>query len=216
MEQHEPLPKRIGILADSHDRLDALKRAVRLLEDRGADRLVHVGDLCDSLRLDLLDAAVRLVTDHRILAVKGNNDFMLETLLINRHTSPDPLAESLVAFLQALPMYIQWQGLCFAHSLPFEALRSFYEPIDNGSTRMAREVFRMTSHRLLFCGHSHRPTLFRWDGKKAHREGPPPIGASSLDARHRHIVVTGAVVESECVLFDTEGWILERLRIPAS
>lgn len=36
---------RIGILSDTHDRLDRTTRAVKLLVDSGAEALVHCGDL---------------------------------------------------------------------------------------------------------------------------------------------------------------------------
>ena len=40
MEYKNPLPKRIGLVADSHDQLEALAVAVRILEARGAEALV--------------------------------------------------------------------------------------------------------------------------------------------------------------------------------
>lgn len=38
---------RIGILSDTHDRLDRTKRAVKLLVDSGAEALIHCGDLTE-------------------------------------------------------------------------------------------------------------------------------------------------------------------------
>ena len=214
MEYKAPLPKRIGLVADSPDRLEALATAVRVLEERGADSLVHLGDICDSLRLDLLEDSVRLLRRHRMLVVKGNNDFMLENLL--RCQPPDNLDrfDHLAAFLGDLPMRIVWDGICFAHSLPFDHLRSFYEPIDIGTTQRAEEIFRLTSHRILFCGHSHRSVLFRLSGGKVFRESFPAGQPLDLDREERYITVTGSVMEGECALFDVASWSVEGLRIP--
>ena len=96
MELKDPLPKKIGLLADSHSELAAMEAAIQELHRRGATTLVHLGDICDSLRLDLLEASIRMIRKHRIMAVKGNNDFLLENLLLgqppeNRYDDADSL-----------------------------------------------------------------------------------------------------------------------------
>ncbi len=214
MEYRAPLPRRIGLLADSHDRLQELEAAVRLLEGKGAETLVHLGDICDSMRLDLLEDTVRLLQTHRILAVKGNNDFMLENLLRCRPTEATDRSDRLLTFLAELPMTIVWGELCFSHSLPFEDLRSFYEPIDTGTTAKAEEVFSLTPHRILFCGHSHRSVLFRWNEGTVTREPLSSGTRVSLLPAERYIIVTGSVLEGECAMFDVEARRMETLRIP--
>lgn len=44
----------IGILSDSHGRFDIAKRAVELLRSRGAEYLLHCGDVGDEKIIDLL------------------------------------------------------------------------------------------------------------------------------------------------------------------
>lgn len=214
MELTIPLPRKIGLLADSHSDLVALETAVKLLLTRGAEGLVHLGDLCDSLRLDLLDAFIRLIRRHGIYAVKGNNDFSLETLLAGRPPELRKPNDHRLVFLRDLPMKIVWGPLCFAHSLPFDFLRAFYEPIDLGTVHRAREVFQATTYRIIFCGHSHRPVLFRGSSETVFREHIPSSKPLFLDPVQRYIHVTGAVCEGECALFDTESWVLERIGIP--
>jgi len=203
-------------VADSHDRLASLSTAVRILEERGAEALVHLGDICDSLRLDLLEDSIRLLRKHRMLVVKGNNDFMLENLLRCQPPENEGRFDHLAAFLRGLPMKIVWDGVCFAHSLPFDHLRSFYEPIDVGSTERAEDVFRLTPHRILFCGHSHRSVMFRQSGGKTSRETFPAGQPIALDREERYIIVTGSVLEGECAIFDVASWSLENIRIPSA
>jgi predicted phosphodiesterase len=210
------LPSKIGLLADSHSDLEGLETAVGLLRVRGASALVHLGDICDSLRLDLLESFVRLIRKHAIHSVKGNNDFILENLLAGRPPEIWKENEPLLGFLQGLPMKIVWEGICFAHSLPFDFLRAFYEPIDVGTVHRARDVFQTTPYRILFCGHSHQPVLFKASGDDVSRELIPANQPIPLDPNARYIHVIGAVSEGECALFDTEAWTLQRLRIPGS
>jgi hypothetical protein len=40
----------------------------------------------------------------------------------------------LQAFLKSLPMTLVSDGLCFTHSLPYDSVRSFYEPVDDVKT----------------------------------------------------------------------------------
>lgn len=214
MEMNIPLPKKIGLLADSHSHLDTLESAIHTLHRRGADTLVHLGDICDSLRLDLLEASIRLIKKYDVLAVKGNNDFMLETLLLGQPPEmTDDSTGPLLDFLQQLPMLITWGKICFSHSLPFDFLRAFYEPIDIGNVQRAEEVFRLTSHRILFCGHSHQPVLFHHSGQNVVRNLIPENVPVALDTNDRYIHVAGAVAEGECALFDSHEWCLERIRI---
>ncbi len=215
MEFKDPLPKKIGLLADSHDHLEALNKAIHILKERDALSLIHLGDICDSLRPDLLEASIRLLQQHKVSAVKGNNDFVLENLLLNQPFDETSDADRLLFFLKNLPMTITWHGLCFAHSLPFDYLRAFYEPIDIGTIQKAQELFKVTPHRILFCGHSHRSVLFRWNHGNTLRENIPLNCSIPLDTEERYIIVTGSVFEEECALFDTETWCLERIQIPA-
>ena len=112
-------------------------------------------------------------------------------------------------------MRIVWDDICFAHSLPFDHLRAFYEPIDIGTVQRAREIFRLTPYRILFSGHSHQPLLFRCSRDKVWREPFLSEDPLFLNPSERHILVTGAVSEGECFLFDVEENRLERIRIPA-
>ena len=164
----------IGLIADSHGNLDATAEAIRLLKGRGAGILVHLGDFCDSVRRDRAAAMIRLLRENDVLAVKGNNDFFVESVLTDERRSPDPDEMSAIAFLKTVPITRTLDGLLFAHSLPFDTLRSFYEPIDTGKTLRAERLFAETDFRLLFCGHSHVPVLFRKAGSLVTREQVPP------------------------------------------
>ncbi len=204
---------RIGLLSDSHGRMRALKQAIGALRRRGAEHLVHLGDFCDSLHRRDLAAVLRVLKENGVLAVKGNNDYIVEKRLAAK-TYPEAVDPAGIRdYLQGIPVRIVDGDLCFAHSLPFESIRSFYEPIDDGSTRKAAAVFQKTPHRILFCGHSHLSVLFRRSGDAVSREPLPEDRPLRLDPSDRFIVVVGALELGCCALYDRQKGIYETLRI---
>jgi predicted phosphodiesterase len=206
----------IGLIADSHGNLEATAEAIRILRGRGAGTLVHLGDFCDSIRRDRAMAMIRLLRENDVLAVKGNNDFSVESMLADERRHLDPVEESTSEYLRTLPFTRTLNGLLFAHSLPYDTLRAFYEPIDIGNTQRAERLFGETDFQLLFCGHSHIPILFRMAEGNVTREQVPPGERLLQDADDRFIVIVGAVDEGECALYDCGRRTYERIRISAS
>ena len=203
----------IGLIADSHGNLEATAEAIRILKGRGAGTLVHLGDFCDSILHDRTVAMIRLLRENNVLAVKGNNDFSVERMLTDERRRPEPAGEQTIAYLRTVPFTLALNGLLFAHSLPYDSLRSFYEPIDTGDTQRAARLFNELDFQLLFCGHSHLPILFRMARGKVTRE-QLPLGEKRLqDADDRFIMIVGAADEGECALYDTEARAYERIRI---
>ncbi len=204
---------RIGLLSDNHGRLRVLKRAIGALRRRGAERIVHLGDFCDSIQSRDPAAMVRVLKENAILAVKGNNDYIVEKRLAAKtgREAVDPAGVR--DYLHGIPVRIVDGDLCFAHSLPFDSIRSFYEPVDDGTTRKAEEVFHKTSHRILFCGHSHLPVLFRLDGDRVSREPLPEDRPLQLDPFERYIIVVGALELGCCALYDRRKGVYEPVRI---
>ncbi len=205
--------RRIGLIADSHGNLKATERAIVTLKEEGADLFVHLGDVCDSLRNDSFSAIVSLLKEHGVLAVKGNNDHQIEKILNANSHEDRAEGEVILDFIGDLPMIITGEDLCFAHSLPFDALRSFYEPVDIGSAKRARELFRNTDYRVVFCGHSHIPVFFRWKEGHATRETIMPGQTLSLEQDERYIMIVGAVYGGECALYDGDSMTYKRIKI---
>jgi len=209
----KPDRKRIGIIADSHGNLEATAEAIRLLKGRGAGILVHLGDFCDSVRHDRAAAMIDLIVEHDVLAVKGNNDFLVQNILADARRPPDAEGVKVLAFLRDVPVVRTRGDIRFAHSLPFDTLRAFYEPIDTGNTRRAEELFNEADFRILFCGHSHLPILFRKSDGRVTRESVPAGRPRTLERTARYIFVAGAASDGECALYDEEAGTYERLRI---
>ena len=208
-----PDRKRIGIIADSHGNLEAAAEAIRLLKGRGADLLVHLGDFCDSMRYDRTAAMIDLLQEYGVLAVKGNNDFLVQNMLADARRPPDAEGVKMLAFLRDVPVVRARGDIRFAHSLPFDTRRAFYAPIDTGDTRRSDELFAKTDFRILFCGHSHLPIRFRKADGRVARESVPAGRSTVLERTGRYIFVVGAAADGECALYDEEAGTYERLWI---
>jgi len=70
---------RIGLLSDSHGRAGTTHRAVELLVDRGADRLIHLGDIGSHEVVDAL-LATRGEAPLPVNLVFGNVDWDIDRL----------------------------------------------------------------------------------------------------------------------------------------
>ena len=66
---------RVGIMSDTHKKLGRAKKAVDLLIDKGAEFIVHAGDIVREELLEYLEEKIRYV------AVLGNNDFHLYSVV---------------------------------------------------------------------------------------------------------------------------------------
>ncbi len=203
--------KRIGIIADSHGNREATAEAIRLLKGRGVDLLVHLGDFCDSVRHDRAAAMIDLLLEHDVLVVKGNNDFFFEKMLADERRPASAEGKKMLSFLRNVPVVRALGDIRLAHSLPFDTLRAFYEPIDRGNTLRAEELFNEADFRILFCGHSHLPILFRKENGRVTREPVPPGLPVILQRTGRYIFIAGAANDGECALYDGEAGTYERL-----
>jgi putative phosphoesterase len=203
--------KRIGIIADSHGNREATAEAIRLLKGRSVDLLVHLGDFCDSVRHDRSAAMIDLLRENDVLAVKGNNDFLVEKMLADERRPADAEGKKMLAFLRDVPVVRALGDIRLAHSLPFDTFRAFYEPIDQGNTLRAEELFNEADFRILFCGHSHLPILFRKENGRVTRDPVPPGLPVVLQRTGRYIFIAGAATDGECALYDGEVGTYERL-----
>jgi predicted phosphodiesterase len=205
--------RRIGLIADSHGDFERTELAAGALLAAGAERLIHLGDFCDTLRESSWMAVVHVLQRYRMLTVKGNNDFHVETILKERHPGRDQAEIELRAYLKSLQTTMVSDGLCFAHSLPYDSFRSFSEPVDDGTTVTAIKIFQRTAHHIMFCGHSHTPVLFRWRKEKVTREEIARNKTFPMKDSERYIVIVGAVAEGDCALYDRETAYYQQIRL---
>ena len=105
------------------------------------------------------------------------------------------------------------EKICFTHSLPFNSIRSFYEPVDTGTTDRAAQLFIQTPYSIIFCGHSHSSILFRLRKKRVTREQIHPNEVIGFNPSERYIVIVGSSDNGECGFFDKEQMTYQRISI---
>ncbi len=66
----------LGVISDTHDHLDNVKRALEVFQERGVDIVIHCGDIISPFCLDLLNQS-----GFEWIGVLGNNDGEIEILL---------------------------------------------------------------------------------------------------------------------------------------
>jgi hypothetical protein len=201
---------RFGLLADIHEEVDLLDRAVSALRAQGASRFVVLGDVFETG--ERLGPTVAALSRLEGAGVWGNHDFGLCGAEVREcfrlEHSPEVLA-----YFGSLRPYYECDGCWFQHIEPFldsgrlEDLWCYErsELID------APRSFASVSHRRIFMGHLHHWRLVTPEGPVAWD------GLSPVRLRHdtRYLAVVNAVREGWCAWYDTELDVLAPLRVTA-
>ena len=203
-------------MADSHGNVPATIAGIHCLQNRGAEQIFHLGDLFDSILDNDFMTILQTVCNNHVLCIKGNNDYQVEQAIDSGLTGNLPAADRalLVEYLRDMPMIREFQNICMAHSLPYNNIRAFYQPIDDGGTLIAERIFRDTNYFLILSGHSHQPVLFRWRDGAVSREALTEKYLVHFSPVDRYILVVLSVDNCECGILDFYHHTYLRLRIP--
>ena len=58
---------KIGVISDTHDNLENIKKAINILKEKDITHLIHLGDYCSPFSIPLLEI-------EKVYAIFGNND----------------------------------------------------------------------------------------------------------------------------------------------
>jgi predicted phosphodiesterase len=199
---------RVGILADIHEEIDALRQALAIVRAARVDRVIVLGDVFYHGRhaaetVDLLVAA-------GVAGVWGNHDLGLcldpDPALLARY--PVRVAE----FARNLASRLEAGGCLFTHGLPhWDATdpAEFYlnEPPETATGRAAS--FAASACRVTFVGHFHRwlaatpAGVIPWDGARA----------IPLAPEWRYLVAVAAVCDGWCGVYDAAASMFVPYRV---
>lgn len=189
---------RIGILADIHEDVEALKQALAVLREERVSRLAVLGDLFYLGRR--VTETADLLSTAGVVGVWGNHDLGLchepEPHLLARY--PDRVSE----FVRTLVPRLEVDGCLLSHGLPhWDATdpAAYYlgDPPESATGRAAS--FAASACRVTFVGHFHRwlsatPTdIIPWHGAEA----------IVLDPGQRYLVAIAAVCDGWCAVYDS-------------
>ena len=206
----ENLP--IGIMADSHGNNDLLLRAIATLKSMGAGRLIHLGDMCDSLSPHLVEDTFSIMREYGVEGVRGNNECTMIQDFRTAHVGNGPA--DMIRFLDELPYTIRSGSLLFTHSIPMDHPVATKRPISEFMNLVMRDGDIPFS--LLFRGHSHKPSILEI-GEGSVKKIPAATGREiPLERNGQYVITVGAIENASCALFLPEGYSIRFIAIPKS
>ena len=199
--------EKIGLIADSHSRNALLLDAAKKLKELGADTIIHLGDICDSLKPDAVDEAIEILRAYNVKALMGNNE--LSIISENAYRSHNSINPDSIAYLKKLPYTLQMGNICFAHSAPFNWPAATRRPIMEYLPHLlGKESFPF---KVLFRGHSHVPSLIKISDNKLEQR-PIKVGEKlALLNNITYVITVGAVEDRSCALFLPHEYTIEFL-----
>jgi len=189
----------IGIMADSHGDPDAIEAAIFFVQEMGCRRMVHLGDICDSVSFDLADRCVGLLRKHNILAVRGNNDHAVVKngeAVINGSISMET-----AAYLESLPLQIEIAEAIFVHSRPFADTLGLSAMTGEIGKAEAAWFLKRYPGKVLFRGHGHSPEVTRIPYTPNTQNSLVPGKKVRLEGKLNWIVTCGALYRGMCMIW---------------
>ena len=216
-----------GVIADIHGNREALSAALAMLESRGVQRIVCLGDVV-GYNADP-DECVELVRRRCAVAIAGNHDLIGLGRLDFRRCSIKAeyslrrtrraLSGASVAYLASLPTnHILENGAVLVHG----GVRDVQQYMATPAHILENAAFLRADFpgaRVCFFGHSHEQKAYRVVGDAVEELAGE---AFSLEEDALYFVNPGSVDASrkggrklaECALFDTGARSVEFLRVP--
>lgn len=201
-----------AIISDIHSNLEALEKAFAIIDDRGADEIVCLGDIV-GYGADP-NACVDLVRRRCSVVVLGNHDAAaLDTSTAHDFNAiarkaalwtADQLQPDHAAFLSSLPLTATREDMLFVHSSP-QFPDAWEYIIDSGDAEAAFDYF---TEKICFIGHSHVPGIFSLRGR-----------AKNVSRDDRYIVNVGSIGQPRdgnpmlsFGIFNSSTWEYELIR----
>jgi predicted phosphodiesterase len=214
---------KIGVIADIHGNLPALKKALDILEAAYVDRIVVCGDIVGygsfpnecCARIRTLNCPV----------VAGNHDWAVAGLTEYKEShsitaakgidyTKEVISEENLRWLQSLPLRHRENGLEFVHSSLVKGEKWYYLTSHRLSLHSfqqdVRESFSALKGQVCFVGHSHLPRMFL-EKQEGEIEVIDPHRAFYELKDHRSIIDTGSVglprnrsKQASLVMLDTD------------
>jgi hypothetical protein len=193
---------RIGIVADIHEAIEPLQRALLEFRSRGVDQVVSLGDACDTFSpVGRAGEVVALLRGVHAIGVWGNHDFGL------CYEVPEKLRQQTDAaaleYMGTIQPHLVIDGCRFSHVEPWldahtvENLWYYDGPPD--TPEKAGRSFTAVPERRLFMGHFHRWLVMTPEGRvEWNGEGP-----LTLSQEQKYLVVVAPVFGGWCAVYDT-------------
>ena len=196
------LEGKTGLIADSHGKISLMLDAINSLKDMGAATIIHLGDICDSLRPECLDEAVAILQRYEVKAVLGNNEYILITEYLANQA--DGYNDIVVSFLKKLPYTLNIGNFCFTHSIPFNWPAATNRPLSEYLPRLLEN--ESPPFKVLFRGHSHTPSVIEIEVGCSKEMGLRSGDKITLKKDKIYVINVGAIEDGAFALFDPASY----------
>jgi predicted phosphodiesterase len=203
---------RTAIISDIHSNLEALTKALEIIDRNSVDEIVCLGDIVGYGANP--NECVELVRQRCDAVLKGNHENAVENTSQTKFFNDDAraavlwtrkqLTEINFEYLLTLPLSHAADDLLFVHASPCFPAEWHY--ILDGSDASA--AFRCFSELMCFIGHTHTPAIFSTGG---------PL--RRLTKEERFIINVGSIGQPRdrnsdlsFGIFDTDTWVYENIR----
>lgn len=162
----------IGVLSDIHSNVIGLSRALKILKENGADKIVCLGDVVGYGNDPT--GAMELVSTYCDIVIKGNHDYAVSTdcslVFYNEFAKKIILKQRKKIgndgklYLNNLPLSVKEKNVTFVHaSLPNPEQWLYPARTVNPENQIIyvipRDIFKSMETDFLFVGHSHEPGI---------------------------------------------------------
>lgn len=202
---------RIGIVADIHEEVECLERALSLFRREGVDVVVSLGDACDSYQASGNPAQVAaLLREAGAIGVWGNHDVGLSYEVSDQlRQKADP---AFLEYMAGMQPHLTIEDCRFSHVEPWLDARKiddlwYFDGPPDTAEKAARS-FVAVPERHLFVGHFHR-WLAMTPTRQVEWSGEHPL---NLAEEPRSLVVIAPVFRGWCAIFETTAALLTPLK----
>lgn len=158
---------KIGLIADIHGDLAGFRATLRLLENKGVERILCAGDILD--RGPDADTIVRLLQEYNVVSIKGNHDHTVIHHQDRWRASDNPerltqlgriISDQTVDYVRDLPdeARFTFEGvrLLMAHGTPWSDVMAVFSDSRQGVFEQLVERYADDTD-VVVLGHTHTP-----------------------------------------------------------
>jgi len=196
-------------MADSHGQADTIRDALAVFASAGCGSIYHLGDVCDTNLPETANTCMRLLQDHRVITIKGNNDQSIVASHMGREKSP--VSQTVLRSLQDLDLVKNYGNAIFIHSLPFARELGLASMIGTMGPKEIRRFFKEFSGHILFRGHGHSPEIAWLSGGQVKVQSLAAGVQFNLSERIPCVVTCGALTQGLFMIWNPEDNVIECL-----
>jgi predicted phosphodiesterase len=202
----------IAVISDIHSNLEALTKALEIIDQRSIENIVCAGDIVGYGANP--NECIEIVRKRCSAVIKGNHDeAVLNNGIADDFTADarsailwtcNQLRQENIGYLRTLPLSYSGPDIFLVHSSPCNpsAWRYIFDEYS------AAEAFRCFSEPICFIGHTHYPAIFSSGRQK-----------KGINRGERYLINCGSIGQPRdrnphlsFGIFDTDKWSYENIR----